>query len=79
MDMLTCRPPRLLRARTLIARTSCPTPQGKARVEKMVTAFEGVSHMIIDEMSMIGRRSLGQVDTLLQKACGNQELLEVQT
>ena len=32
LDMLTCRPPRLLRARTLIARTSCPTPQGKARV-----------------------------------------------
>jgi hypothetical protein len=49
-------------------------PTGKERIAKMVTSFEGVSHIIIDEMSMVGRRSLGQVDALLQKACGNKEL-----
>ena len=42
-------------------------PRGKERIEKMVKAFEGVSHIIIDEMSMVGRRSLGQVDALLRR------------
>ena len=49
------------------------------RLAQMKLDLHGIEYLIIDEMSMIGRRSLGQVDTLLQKACGNQELLEVQT
>ena len=49
-------------------------PQGKAGIEKMVKALNGVTHIIIDEMSMVGRRSLGQVDFLLQCARGNKEL-----
>ena len=49
-------------------------PKGKVALEKMANALDGVSHIIIDEMSMVGRRSLGQVDALLQKARGNTEL-----
>ena len=49
-------------------------PKGKKRIQKMVDDVAGVSHIIIDEMSMVGRRSLGQVDALLQKATGNKAL-----
>ena len=48
-------------------------PKSKPRVAKMVTALEGVTHIIIDEMSMVGRRSLGQVDFLLQLARGSKD------
>ena len=46
-------------------------PKSKARIEKLVTALTGVTHIIMDEMSMVGRRSLGQIDHLLRFARGN--------
>ena len=32
------------------------------------------SYLIIDEMSMVGRRSLGQIDHLLQQATGHRQV-----
>ena len=46
-------------------------PKDKDRVKKLVDGLKGVSHIIIDEMSMVGRRSLGQVDALLKQARGH--------
>ena len=44
------------------------------RVAEMVKTLDGVTHIIIDEMSMVGRRSLGQVDRLLRYARGSEAL-----
>ena len=41
-----------------------------ARLDKLVDDFDGVSYIIIDEMSMVGRRALGQIDELLRQAKG---------
>ena len=48
-------------------------PRCKTRINKMVTTLTGVSHIIIDEMSMVGRRSLGQIEKMLQVARRNTE------
>ena len=40
------------------------------REKKLHDDLRGVRYVIIDEMSMVGRRSLGQIDELLQQAKG---------
>lgn len=49
-------------------------PKDKKRIERVVAELDGVSYIVIDEMSMVGRRSLGQVDALLQHATGCKQL-----
>lgn len=39
--------------------------------KQLVLDFAGITHVIIDEMSMIGRRSLGYIDELMRQATGN--------
>ena len=41
------------------------------RLQRLEEDFEGVEYLIIDEMSMVGRRSLGMIDHLLQQAKGS--------
>ena len=43
-------------------------PQESTRLQQLEADFASVSYLIIDEMSMVGRRSLGQIDDLLQQA-----------
>eukprot|EP00965_Chrysotila_dentata_P017980 597000-Pleurochrysis_carterae.AAC.1 len=43
---------------------------GPARLKALQLKFHGVSHVIFDEMNMMGRRSLGQIDWLLKLATG---------
>ena len=42
----------------------------KKRMAKFVEDMQGVDYLIIDEMSMVGRRALGQIDHLLRRATG---------
>lgn len=46
---------------------------GTNRYKQLLHDFSGVSYVIIDEMSMVGRRSLGQIDELLKQAKGNDK------
>jgi len=43
------------------------------RLQKLEADFASVSYLIIDEMSMVGRRSLGQIDELLRQAKGVEQ------
>ena len=45
-------------------------PVESARLQQLESDFEHVRYLIIDEMSMVGRRSLGQIDHLLRQATG---------
>jgi hypothetical protein len=54
-----------------IDRPNIRTAQGQARYKRLVLDWEGVEYLIIDEMSMVGRRSLGQIDDLLRQARNN--------
>ena len=40
---------------------------GKERLNDFIDEFNGVTHLIFDEMSMIGRRSLGVIDEVLKQ------------
>ena len=48
-------------------------PEDSNRLQALEGDFENVSYLIIDEMSMVGRRSLGQVDDLLRQAKGREQ------
>ena len=48
--------------------------EGGARLGQMKLDLQPIQYLIIDEMSMVGRRSLGQIDELLQQAKGNNKL-----
>ena len=45
-----------------------------ARLAQMEIELNGVEYLIIDEMSMVGRRSLAHIDELLRQAKGPKEL-----
>ena len=45
-------------------------PVDSTRLQQLESDFEQVRYLIIDEMSMVGRRSLGQIDHLLRQATG---------
>ena len=47
-------------------------PKGK-RKDKLCKDWKGVTHAILDEMSMLGRRNLGQIDELLRCATNRDE------
>ena len=44
--------------------------EDSTRLKVMEADFVGVKYLIIDEMSMVGRRALGQIDELLRQATG---------
>lgn len=44
------------------------------RLSQMKIEMQNVQYLIIDELSMVGRRALGQIDELLRQAKGNDEL-----
>ena len=45
---------------------------GRERMASFVQAMEGVEYLVIDEMSMLGRRALGHIDYLLRQATGRR-------
>lgn len=47
---------------------------GSKRLRGFVDDFEGVRYLIIDEMSMVGRRALGHIDELLRQVRGSDAL-----
>jgi hypothetical protein len=42
------------------------------RLAQMKLDLHGVEYLIIDEMSMVGRRSLAHIDEMLRQAKGNE-------
>lgn len=46
--------------------------KGGERYKRLVRDWKGVTHLILDEMSMLGRKCLGQVDDLLRCATGRE-------
>ena len=56
--------------RTNIDREAIRLPTSSPRYKQLVATFANVAYIIIDEMSMVGRRSLGQIDEMLRHAKG---------
>lgn len=48
-------------------------PVASKRLQQLEADFVDIKYIIVDEMSMVGRRSLGQIDELLRQAKGNQQ------
>ena len=53
-----------------IDRSSIRLTGNSARLRKFCADWTGVRYAIIDEMSMVGRRSLGQIDEMLRQMTG---------
>ena len=58
-------------SRNNIARPNIRAAQGQARYKRLVLDWEGVEYLILNEISMVGRRSLGHIDDLLRQARNN--------
>ena len=56
--------------RTNIDRESVRLSTSSPRYTQLIKTFDGVKYVIIDEMSMVGRRALGQIDEMLRQATG---------
>ena len=59
--------------RTNVDREDIRLSKGGPRYDRLVLDFGHVSYLIIDEMSMVGRRALGQIDELLRQAKGKDD------
>ena len=60
--------------RSDIDRANIRLSRGSSREQRLQSDLTGVSYIIIDEMSMVGRRALGQIDELLRQATGKEEV-----
>ena len=61
--------------RSDVDRANIRLKEPSARLDRLEQDLTGVSYIIIDEMSMVGRRALGQIDELLRQATKREVLL----